>query len=123
MVRKDPDRPSPKPIFDPISAALGDPIFGQGHRFDWCANHAGLRHLFKRFYPRLRILVDEFGRVTDAVRREVAEKSAAISAYNAESKDGHFGYIPYVTGATMDRDAVEHAKRGGVVPMVERVTA
>jgi hypothetical protein len=117
--RKFNDLPIPKPIPDPISAALGETIFAQGARFDWCADAVGIRPQFKRCYPRIRVLVDEFGYVNEMVRREVALKAAALEKYNAAHKDAEYGYIPYVTGVAMDKDSVEFAKLGGIVPLVE----
>ncbi len=114
------DRPSPKPIMDAISGALGDHVFGQGHFFEGQTKPDTTRHLFRRWYPRIRVLIDEFGTVTDAVRREVSQKISAVEAYNAEHTDAQIGYIPYVTGAQVDCDSIEYAKIGGCVPLAEK---
>lgn len=117
--RKFNDAPKPKPIRDAFSAALGDTIFAQDAMFDWCCKPSGARHTFRRHYPQIRVLFDSFGGVTDAVRQEIAEKRAAIEAYNKQHRDAEYGYLPTLSTQMPTADEVELAKLGDCVPLRE----
>jgi hypothetical protein len=111
---------------DPLTQRLGCKWFVDGARFDWCRegsmnlNPSGEldsrnRHVFTRWYQMDRIIVDVFRNDSDRVRREIAEKIAAIEAH--AKKDGvRLGYLPCVRGAFVPDEVIAAVKRGEIVP-------
>ncbi len=88
--------------------------------FDWCANRAGIRYHFRRYYPQSRILTDVFGSISQSALREVNEKVAALESFNAENKGKEIGYLPLLSGSTPTKDEIEYAQLGGFVPLKAR---
>lgn len=125
-----PDRPRIDAL-DPITKALGVQYWRSNPVYDWCRQPSGFRHRFTRYYfsvpeaeVKVFVLVDIFASKSQAIEKEVAQKTASIATENAlrvERGEHPIGYLPIVRGATVPLDAFEAVKRGESVALHVRV--
>lgn len=135
-----PDQPTKiaPDALDPLTGAIGARVWRNAAVFDWCveqnervsrdAEDRRPRYAFTRHYFEQRVLVDIFTRETPAVRREVAQKTAQIKAYNDANpvarpgRPPAQGYIPIIWGTVVTHEQIAAAKEGHLLPLLSQRT-